>query len=376
MIVSFVALALWTPLTQQPPTPPSIVPKPETTVTAPAPEPLVQAWKGSFEEGFTRLREHAAAQQFESARAIADQLLAPTDFLRWKADFAARGGWRATLVGVVDPVLDEFALNGLPPSARAEVTYARGVVNSLEKSRDAAAADFERVRGLARDRSLRHDAIYDLGVLALETGEEVRATIPEVSGRPPAPPAPVPAPPSAAGAAPTEPPDPIEVARAAYLRAREHFVERLKSAWDDADTQANVELCLKRLRELDEIERQREEEQKKQEEQKQQDPNKQDQKQDQKPDKQDSKEDPKPGDQQEDPKPEEKQPEEQQPETPKEDEKKPEEKPKPPPDPKEAQMSREEMTQLLDRLKQLEEEHAKIQAQLKAARRGKVKKDW
>jgi flagellar motility protein MotE (MotC chaperone) len=34
------------------------------------------------------------------------------------------------------------------------------------------------------------------------------------------------------------------------------------------------------------------------------------------------------------------------------------------------------MTQLLDRLKQLEEEHKKIQAQLKAARRGKVKKDW
>ena len=39
-------------------------------------------------------------------------------------------------------------------------------------------------------------------------------------------------------------------------------------------------------------------------------------------------------------------------------------------------MSPAEITQLLDRLQRLEEEWKKMQAQIKAARRAKVKRDW
>jgi hypothetical protein len=39
-------------------------------------------------------------------------------------------------------------------------------------------------------------------------------------------------------------------------------------------------------------------------------------------------------------------------------------------------MSKEEMTQILDKLKQLEEQAKRLQEQLKQSRRVRVKKDW
>lgn len=381
VLMPLFALVLQTPS----PTPAPTVPTEPPPAAAPV---VVEAWPGTFAEGFAALQKHAHEQQFESARLIADRLLAPNGFLRWKNELRERGGWRARFIGSVQPTIDWLNLDGLDADARAEVWFARGVVDALAKMRPEAEADFEAARAGAHDRTLRHDAIYDLGVLALEAGEEIRATIPEISGKPPAPPLPLPL--SGAAGAPSEPPDPIQLARAAYLKARDHFVERLKSDWRDADTQANVELCLKRLRELDLIEKKREEEKQKQEEQqKQEQKNDQDQKDkdqkdqqdpNQKNDEQDPKNEPKPEDQKpkdeeqkkhSEPKPEDKADEKQP------DEKKDAEQVTPPGDPKDAQqMSREEMTQLLDRLKQLEDDYKKIQAQLKAARRGKVKKDW
>lgn len=360
---------------------PAPAPAPEPDVAAPA-KVVVEPWPGTVEAGFAAMRQHAADLQFESARTIADRLLAPNGFLRWKDEFRSRGGWRERFVRNAAPAFDWLGLDGLDANARAEVRFARGVVDSLEKLRPEARADFEAARAGASDRGLRHDAIYDLGVLALEEGEEIRSTLPEITGKPPAPPPPIPPANPTSGQKP--PPDPIQLARAAYMQAREHFVERLKSDWNDGDTQANVELCLKRLRQLDEIEKKREEEKKKQDEQKQkdqdqkQDPkDKQDQKNsDQKSDKNDSKEDPKPNDQKPEDQQEPKKPEEKKPDEKQDPKQEGEKKDVPPPDPKEAQMSREEMTQLLDRLKQLEDESKKIQAQLKAARRGKVKKDW
>jgi hypothetical protein len=348
-------------------------------------------WSGTVAEGFAQMRSLAEKLQLESARTVADALLAPNSFLRWKLDLAERGGWRKGIVDAVDPVLDLAGWNGLDPDARAEVWYAKGVIASLGKEREAADAAFWKARGMSSDVTLQRDAIYDLGVLALQAGEEERAKLPEVSGKPAQPAMPMPTlpgqPPQGGGlpgggqpgAAPS--PDPLQLARAAYLQAREHFVDRLRSEWQHADTQANVELCLKRLRELDEIEKKR-----KEEEQKKKDEQKQEQKQDQQQqDKKDEKSD-------EEKKDEEQQDEEKDPNEPKEDEKKPEEKPPEPKDeeaekkdekkdaqPTEAkddQMSPAEITQLLDRLQRLEEEWKKLQAQMKAARRGKVKKDW
>src|SRR5690606_24191728 len=132
--------------------------------------------------------------------------------------------------------------------------------------REQACLAFESARLLAGPGALRLDATYDLGSLFLAAGEEQRAKLPEISGQPaqPPPPPPVAAP---GGAAPQAPPDPLQLARAAYLAARERLVERLRMDWRDPDTQANVELVQRRLRELDEIERQREQEKKEQEQQ-------------------------------------------------------------------------------------------------------------
>ncbi len=62
---------------------------------------------------------------------------------------------------------------------------------------------------------------------------------------------------------------------------------------------------------------------------------------------------------------------------------KPEDKPQqgdqPPPQPKDEQqkqLSKEELTRLLDKLQQLEEQAAKLRAQIHKARRVAVKKDW
>lgn len=365
--------------------PPGSAPAP---VAAPAADaaaetaPPIEPWEGSVTEAFRRLREEAEAGRHISARLIADRLLAPNGFLGWKQRVLSAGGWQGRTMRACEPVVDWLRLDGLDEATRAEVWYARGVVDSLAKERAEAELDFDHARAQATELGLRHDAMYDLGVLALEEGEEAHAQIPEIKGQPPAPPPPVPPQPGGA-----EPPDPLKTARAAYLKARERFVERLRSDWRDVDTQKNVELCLKRLRELDEIEKQREEQKQKQEQQQKdkekqdrekQDSSKQDpqQKQDQ-PDQQ--KQDPQ---QQDQPKPDEQKPEQKpedkQPEPDKQDQAKPDEKKQPaqPPEAQEQPMSREEMTQLLDRLQQLEEEARKIQAQLKAARRGRVKKDW
>lgn len=352
-----------------------------TTPSEPS-EPLVP-WTGTLAQGFEELRASAGKGQYESARRMADALLAPNSFLRWKEDQRARGGWRRSTIAFAEPFVAWCGFDGLDDRVRSEIWYARGVVNALAKEHEGAEDDFQRARGAAVDRGLSDDALYDVGWLALDVGEIVRATLPEISGKPPAP---VPPPlPNASASPGTTPPDPLQVARAAYAKAREHFVERLRSDWRDRDTQANVELCLRRLRELDEIEKKREEEKKKQEQQKKdsqdskQDPPKDDSK-----DQKDPKDDPqsKPEDSKDPPK------------DPKDGEPKPEKKDEPPKDPKdeakseptkqeprpteakEGEMSREEMTQLLDRLQQLEEEARKIQAAIKASRRANVKKDW
>jgi hypothetical protein len=378
-----ILLALVIP--QSPTAPAQSAPPVPTAVDVPSEAASdVAPWKGSFEEGFSALRAHAEKREFDEAISIANGLLAPHSILRWKLDLAAKGGWRETLCDAIDPLLDFAGWNGLEPRVRAEVWFAKGVIQTLAKDAGAAEDAFEKARELAGPGELRNDAMYDLGCLALALGEEQRAKLPEISGQP-AQPAMPPIPTTPGAAAPPKEPDPLELARAAYLHARERFVERLKSDWNDADTRANVELVMKRLKELDEIEKKREEQKKQDENKDKQDKDQQKQDQDQK-DKQDKdnkekpKDDKKPEDQKEpDKKPgEDKKDEQKPPEQPKPEEKKDDaKKPEPPKvDPKEQQMSKEEMTQILDKLKQLEEQATRLQEQLKQSRRVRVKKDW
>jgi len=269
---------------------------------------------------------------------------------------------------------------------RAALEYARGVVHAGANEREPARECFERSRADGAGE-LRLSSMYNLGSLALEQGEEWYHKLPEVSGQPAA--APPPAGP-AQGAPPG--PDALAEARKSYLAARERFVERLRAQWNDADTRADVELVQRRLKRLDEIEKQRKEEQQKKDQQKQQDSK--DPKSQQ--DKPDSKDKPDPDKQPQDPKDKDKDQQKQDPQQPdpadkdkqkqdpqKPDPQKPEDQPQPGEQPKPApqdapppQLSKEEVTRLLDKLQQLEDQASKLRAQIHKARRVAVKKDW
>jgi len=257
---------------------------------------------------------------------------------------------------------------------RAAVEYARGVVHAAAGERPSAAESFQHARADGSGE-LRLASIYNLGSLALEQGEEWFKKLPEVSGKPP----PAPAAPQGQPQGQPPGPDPLVQARQSYLAARQSFLERLKAQWDDADTRADVELVQRRLKRLDEIEKQRKEEEQKKQQQKQQD-SKNDKDPKDKPDPKDQ-QDPKdkqdPNQPPPDPKDQEKK-DPQKPEPPKpEDQKQPgdEQQPQPKPEP-EKQISKEEMTRLLDKLQKLEEQAAKLRAQIHQARRVAVKKDW
>ncbi|HEV8113751.1 MAG TPA: hypothetical protein VGR31_13325 [Planctomycetota bacterium] len=358
-------------------------------VLAQAPVP---DWHGTLADGLAEVQRLSDAQKPDEALAVTDQLLAPGRFARWREDASAHPGWKRTLVEAADPVFAAVGLSDLTPAARAAIHQARGVVLAHAARRSEANESFEKARALAGPGELRLDATYDLGWTALADGEEFRAQIPELGGPAAAPQA------AAAQQAPGAPgtpekPDPLELARAAYLRAREHFVERMKADWRDEDTRANVELVQKRLRELAEIQKKREEQKKQQEQdqkdQQQKDQDKKDQDQKDK-DKKDPQKQDKPSDEKDR---DQKKPDDQKnPDEKPKDEKKPEDTPKDQPsdaekqdkDKKEAQpqpakeqaLTKEEVMRILDTLKEREEEGKKLLDQLRRSRRAKVKKDW
>jgi len=301
---------------------------------------------------------------------------------------------------------------GLSEVQRAKAHYALGVIaatrvreeaKDVEGQRETARGAFSTARALAGPGELRLDATYDLGALELDHAEAVRATLPEISGQPPAPP-PAPAP----GALPlpgAEPADPLKEARELYGAAQGWLVERLRMDWHDEDTRADLELIQRRLKQLDEIE-------KKREQQKQQDPNQQDpkdQKQDPK-DKKDQKDqqkkdgedpdqkgqDPKDPKQPQEPKdgdqPDEKQqpePGEQKPDDSKQEPQPGEDADQKDGEPKDAQpskpgeqqaqervLTREEVMQLLDKLSDLEKQQKALEALRRAKSRANTKRDW
>jgi hypothetical protein len=404
--------------------PTSIAPGANASKPSAASEPIlpdVPAYAGTLAQGLAEMQRLSEAEKNDDALRIGDELLAPSSFLRWKLRASSEDGWKKTLVELADPVLDALGWNGAEPAERAAVHYARGLVQSRAGKRVDSEREFESARMLAGPGELRLDAIYNLGTTDLMEGEGLRAQIPEINGgktaaggatpnalAPPKPSTPLnssptlpPGAPSGAPGAPGQPPDPLELAKQAYLRARDHYVERLRADYRDGDARANTELVMRRLKELDEIRKKREEQKKQQEKQDQDKKNqdKQNDKDDKKdPQKQDDKKDKsdkdskdkknqdqnKPDDSKDQPNPDQKKPDEKKPDEKKDqpDEKKPDEsKDK---DQKDAQageekeqlLSKEEVMRLLDRLKDIEDKAHEMQMQLRHQRRAKVKKDW
>lgn len=372
---------------------------------APAPSapalPPAEMWEGTVADGLREVERRAEAGDVPHALALCEGLVAPSSFARWKEAALAETGWKASLARRVEPLADALGLAGPAPQLRAEVHYTAGVL--AERANDSTLADtsFQRARALAGPGELRGEAGYQLGTRALLDGELFRSQIPEISGATPGAqgaPGAAPLPPglpglpglsNGAGGA-SQAPDPLALARAAYQRARERFIERLRDDWRDSDARANTELVQRRLKELDEIEKRRKEEEQKQEQQQKQDPKDKQDKDKQEQDKKDQEKQDK-DKQDESNKPDEKKPEDQP--KPDEQQKKPEDEKKPDdqkpeekkdekaPDPQQTQaeqreLSKEEMTRLLDLLKEREEQWKKLQQQLQHARRGKVKKDW
>ncbi|MBK7874542.1 MAG: hypothetical protein IPJ77_02115 [Planctomycetes bacterium] len=343
---------------------------------------IVEAWPGTLADGLAEVRRLVEAKDAAGARALCERLLAPTNALRWKERALAAGGFERTLARAAQPVFDVLGVEALSAPARGEVQYASGL--AAASTGDAAAADaaFGAALALAGPGDLRLSTGYQLATVALLQAEMARLAIPEVqqklaaaNGTPPAQPA---AP--ATNAQPGDPaaPDPIQVARGAYLRARERYVERLRADWRDADARANTELVMKRLKELDELEKQREE-QKKQDQKENPDPNQQEDSKDPKDQKKDQESKPKDGDEKKDD--QERKPDDPKEPEPREDPKDPKDAEKKEGEPKpqtgeERELSKEEMTRLYDLLKQREQQWKKLQQQLHQARRAKVKKDW
>jgi len=187
-------------------------------------------YAGSSARGLRELVEHVRAGRREEALALSAQLL-------------ERRGSAA---------LDE--------NTEAEILYATGHALAAAELPQPALSAFSSARVLAGPGELRLWSSYNAGGVALAQAEALRAQ--RAAGAPPA----------AVAVAPNDPPaaaDPTAERAAlvqAYQQARALLLERLRLDARDADTRANLELCVKRLRELE-----REEQEQQQQQQQQQD---------------------------------------------------------------------------------------------------------
>jgi Ca-activated chloride channel homolog len=274
---------------------------------------------------------------------------------------------------------------------KAHLRYAKGIVLDRLGITSKATSEFLAAAALAGPGDLRARGLYNRGTIRLVETEAKRAGFiadaqSQGAGSPPLPPTP--------GVQEEEPEDPIEVLREGYGAARELLVENMKVDPNHVDTRANLELIVRRLRELDEMEKQEQEQEQQDpensEEQEDSDEKKDDQPKDDQPedeqpkDEQPKDEQPK-DDQPEDDQPEDDQPEDEQPkdEQPKDDqeveepETPDEEQQQPAPEPMKLEdMTPQELARLLDSLEDLEKEQASLEKRLQGAGQIPVAKDW
>lgn len=377
-VSSFLAVAaMLSPIAAQAPVPTDASPTPDAAQTAElvAKIPVRELRDGTLADGIITLRRLAESGEVQAARVSADILLAPRGVASMRLAWWNEGGeFVRALLDATGSLTEPLGWNGRPESERAQVLIERGLVSLAPEERPMAEHDFGRALAVAPSGELRAAAAYDLALLPLLEGEEWRAQIPELGGTPP------PAAPPANGAAPEEPPDPLERAKAAYLEARARFIERLKLDWRDADTRANVELIQRRLRELAEIEQQREEQQQQQEQQDQQQDGEENQdQQDQDSEQQDEQQQPEDGEQE--PQDGEQGDEQEEPDEPQDGEESPEESEgeeqrEQQAEPQEVHLSQEELQRLLNRLAEHEKQaEALREMQRERGSRG-VDKDW
>ncbi len=334
-----------------PPPPQGAPPASQTAQTAQADAPRVTAYAGTLRAGRLELAQLSKRGEHAAARDLATALLAKPDF------------------------------DAQPELERAEALYAIGLVHGRARELPEAVEHLHRAAGLAGSSELGRAAACNAATFLLQGAESLRAQVPEIReklGLAPLEPDPSAAAPGGAG---QQAPDPLTLARGAYLFARKELATALRAERLAEDVRANLELCVRRLRELDSIERQREEEQQQQNQPDQQDQQKgenqkQDPSQDSQP-KEDSEQQEDP--QQQDPSQQEEQaPQEPEPEPGQQQEQKDEPSKEAQPDAAqdERPLSPEEMQRLLQQLQQIDEKAKAVEAMLRERRRQPVKKDW
>lgn len=362
----------------QAPVPHTTEPRDAASGAATEVTPPVERYEGPFAEGAAELQRLALAGDTDGALALSDSLLVPGPLagLRARAERRTGGASERLLASVAEPL----TWLGMPVNEsanRAEVHYARGLVFAQRSDLQPSDESFELARVLAGPGTTRLDAIYNQGNLDFALGEAVRQMIPEIVGE---------------DAVVERPEDmeeePLDVARAAYAAARAHYVERLSADWQDADTRANVELTLRRLKELDEVEREREEQQ---DESEQEDQEKKEGEQEPSDEKQESEDEPsdedgsedqdadQPDESEEEQSEEEKSEEEQEDEGDQSDEQAEQESEAQQAEPKEQteeHLTDEEVKRLLERLQELDEKGEELRERLRGVRRVPVKRDW
>ena len=152
---------------------------------------------------------------------------------------------------------------------RAHLRYAKGIV--LDRLGEIAPAliEFQAAAALAGPGEIRTRGLYNRGTIQLLATEAKRDGFIEESKAQAGGGAPVPPPPPLPGAPDEEPENPIEVLREGYGKARDFLLEHMKLDSSHVDTRANLELIVRRMRELDFIEEQQEDQEQDQEQEEQ-----------------------------------------------------------------------------------------------------------
>ena len=328
--------------------------------------PKATPWDGTFAEGMAEVVRLAASDDVQAALEITDRLLVRNGYQQWRENWLEDGGLYARAALAVDRPMTWLGYEHLDPGSRAEVRFAQGLLYAKQSAVLDADKQFELARADAGPGELRQGSVFALGLLDLRTAEELYEKIPEVQGAPPQ----VPPPPGSPQATDAEP-DTLPLARQAFMDARAHLVERAQLDWQHAPTRAALELCVRRLRELDDIERRREEEQQKQEEQ--QSEEQQENPGDQEQDPQDQQEQAAPSEEESEGEPQDQdEPEEQQvPEEPAEADAEPQ-----PSEPEERVLTEEQMKQLMQLLREHSEAGEELKARFQDRGRGRVERDW
>ena len=235
----------------------------QTPEEAPAQEPvqlIIQPWEDSYLVGFEQACAALQDGRGQEAAALARRLA--------EEDSAAlrRQSWQARTQGVSERLLFQPASPLLgwvnPGRSVGQQSVARhleGLAHYKGGALDQAEVAWKAASGLATVRGSLA-ACDGLALLDLELAEGHFAEIPEVQGKTNNALAPNFTAPAPTGEGEEEAPDPLGLARAAYLAAREHLIERLRADWRDKDARANVELIQKRLHRLDDIEEERKQE--------------------------------------------------------------------------------------------------------------------